>query len=203
MRVAITFLAMTLLICPIAYASQIMVYTSEISDQEVDWSELFQIQQFDPGLGDLVSASVTIKAGYFGLVTIINNDDVEGEYSWLTTFDMDLELPDAALFSTFNILSDAHFETGWILPGETKEFPVSQYVYDVPILVGEPLETFIGTGTIDIPVWTDTFSHLQIYFLNGSIEFSATAGAILTVTYIYDGEVPTGIGTWSEVKALY
>ncbi len=203
MRIAITFLAMTLLICPIANASQIIQYTSEVSDQDVDWSGMFQIQQFDPALGDLLSASVTIKAGYFGLITIINNEDFEGEYSWLTTFDMRIELPDAALFSTLNILSDANFETGWIMPGETKEFPLSEYVYDLPILEGEPLETFVGTGTIDIPVWTETFSHLQIYFLNGSIDFEATAGAILTVTYIFDGEVPTNVGSWSEIKALY
>jgi hypothetical protein len=203
MRVAISILALTLLICPVANASQIIEYTSVIDEQDVDWQGTLQIQQFDPSLGDLISATVFINAGYFGEVTIVNDENFDGEYTWLTTFDMDLELPNTSLLTSMNLISDSYFETGWILAGESIFFVTSANIFDLPILEEEPLATFLGVGTIDLPVWTDTFSHLQIYFLNGSIEYNASAWASVTVTYIFDGEVPAESGTWSEVKALY
>ncbi|MBC8367415.1 choice-of-anchor E domain-containing protein [bacterium] len=194
---------MTLLICPVANASQIIEYTSNIDEQGVDWAETLQIQQFDPSLGDLISATVFINAGYYGKVNIVNDEDFDGEFTWLTTFDMDLELPNTSLLSSMNLISDSYFETGWILAGESKFFVTSANVFDLPILEEEPLNSFLGVGTIDLPVWTDTFSHLQIYFLNGSIDYTASAWASVTVTYIFDGEVPTESDTWSEVKGLY
>jgi len=203
MRVAISILAMTLLVYPVANASQIIEYTSSIDEQGVDWAETLLIQQFDPSLGDLISVTVFINAGYSGEVNIVNDEDFDGEYTWLTTFDMDLELPNTSFLSSMNLISDSYFETGWILAGESKFFVTSANIFDLPILDEEPLDTFLGLGTIDIPVWTDTFSHLQIYYLNGSIDYTASAWASLTVTYIFDGDAPVGSGTWSEVKALY
>lgn len=203
MRIAIILLAMTLLICPVANASQIVEYNSEILELETDWNSMLQIPQFDPSMGDLSSVMVFVSAGYQGLIEIVNNEDIDGEYTWVTSFDMYMELPDAAFASSLTLLSDSYFESGWVVAGETVEFPVGQEIFDLQILEGEALETFIGTGTIDLPVWTDTFSHLQIYFLDGTIDFAASAWASLTVTYIYDGDTPAREDSWTSIKALY
>jgi hypothetical protein len=83
------------------------------------------------------------------------------------------------------------------------DFPIGKEFFDLQIMEGEALETFVGTGNIDLPIWTETFSHLQIYFLDGSIDFSASAWASLTVTYIFDSDTPSREDSWSSIKAIY
>jgi hypothetical protein len=116
---------------------------------------------------------------------------------------MDIELPGSTLLSSLNLLNDSYFESGWIEAGGSLDFPIGKEFFDLQIMEGEALETFVGTGNIDLPIWTETFSHLQIYFLDGSIDFSASAWASLTVTYIFDSDTPSREDSWSSIKAIY
>jgi len=203
MRVASIIFGMAFLIIPVAEASQIIQYNSEIPVQDTDWNGTLHIQQFDPLLGELSSAMIFVSAGYDGLVEIVNNEDSEGNFTWATNFTMDLQLPGSAIASNLNLLSDSHYLSGTVAAGETVDYPISQEISDLQILEGEPLAAFIGTGMVDLPTWTDTFSHLQIYFFDGSIDFSATAWAQLTVTYVFNSEVAAQSDTWSLLKTIY
>lgn len=133
-----------------AASAATVTYTDAIPMTATDWSDTMSVQQFDPLMGVLNSASVTLSGNIQGFIEVTNNN------ANTATLNMTLRAAIDALFGTstlqINLLpqnaqtvtvaAGATYNTGTLTAADT----------DTLVVTGADLAAFQGTGTYDFAV---------------------------------------------------
>jgi len=160
--------------------------------QQLNYNDKAEVDKFDPSLGELKSATITVEACGYAWRTLKNQDPISTGVDYSATLT-------ATMYSSIPGLDEQNFQIGetfkfHLMPGESYEMligsqanPVCDYgeftISDPTVLADE----YIGAGQkLQIPVWTK--SGIEVV---GSTEWSSNGetymGIEICVTYEYDG----------------
>ncbi len=207
MKLAITLALLFFITLPV-YAATV-TYTSEVSLQNTDWDEILQLQKFDPSIGALLSAEVSLDAGFEGTFFFENTGASPGTYRGEMDWDMELTLPGDIPVILFDelIVEEGELDAyDGVLDFDGTSgvtIPIAADMEPMSLFAGEDLSFFTGIDTIDLPISADAWVSLWAYYGSGSMGSTSYAFAILTVVYEYEEEVAIRDTTWSAIKGLY
>lgn len=185
-------------------------YSDTVALTLTNWDDTVSIQQFDPGLGNLISVAFELNGHVEGSAKFESLDSAPATVNMNLAAEIDLQRPDLSSLVTVLPLTATSDAVG-AFDGTIDFGGTSGRTYDS--LSGDDTESsittnagdlalFTGLGTIDLPV-----SAMGASTGSGAgnliLQFSTSASASVTVTYEYEVPVPTDEVTWGQVKSIY
>lgn len=137
-----------------------VTYTDTIVIKTTNWTDVLQIQKFDPSIGTLTGASIEFNGGLQGAIELANSDANVQEFSITQTGDMTFS------YGGYGFLSLGYEYENLLnlAPGQVLIVPsadllsIGQYVTPVP---SSYLSVLIGSGTVDVNVVANGTSAYQ------------------------------------------